>query len=78
MPDSKPEAAAVADEPVSAVNSAPVVTATTITFKAPDHVSAVYFSTGRILGVEDGTLTAPADLIGQEIADLSRLGFVAG
>lgn len=75
MADSK-TLAAEADEPiVAAVEPAPIVTAKGVTYVAPEHISAVHFSTGRVIGVVDGQFVAPSDLIPTEIGDLARLGF---
>jgi len=47
------------------------------TFTAPEHVTAIYFSTGREIEVVDGALTAPDDLSDDERLQLTRAGFSA-
>jgi hypothetical protein len=70
------EAATLADSTTTA--PAAPANATATRYVAPDHVSAIYFSTGReVLVGEDGTLTAPDDLSDDERLQLTRAGFSA-
>lgn len=45
-------------------------------FTAPEHVTAITFSTGRVVEVVDGALSAPDDLSHDERLQLTRAGFV--
>jgi len=47
---------------------------TPLRFAAPAHVSAITLSTGREIHVDDGVLTAPADLSDDERRQITRAG----
>jgi hypothetical protein len=70
-----PDADTAATDTDAATKPAAQAKALTV-FTAPNHVTAIAFSTGRVVDVTDGALTAPNDLSDDERLQLTRAGFV--
>jgi len=67
-------AAAETDPPTPTADDAAATSSTPLRFAAPAHVAAITLSTGREIHVEDGVLTAPADLSDDERRQIARAG----
>ena len=70
-------AAADTDPPTPTADEDAATSPTPLRFAAPAHVSAITLSTEREIHVEDGVLTAPADLSDDELRQIARAGFTA-
>ena len=68
-------AAADTDPPTPTAGEDAATSPTPLRFAAPAHVSAITLSTEREIHVEDGVLTAPADLSDDELRQIARAGF---